>query len=292
MILLFTNLFLLVGIGTTIANYSTSITTTSAGSSNIVISEIYGGGGSNNAYYNRDFVVLYNLSNSPVDLSTWSIQAASATGTSWNKVNLSGTIQASSYYLVRLNNTGGSSNPGIDLPTPDVNGTGISLSANNAKVALLNTTTTAGSFSKPNSNLIDFVGFGTANDREGSSSSDNAPAPSISTSIRRKIVTVDTDNNAADFEVSNPPTPLNSSSFSSSTVSFANYFIYTTNNKAGLCTTVGLEWSTLESTYNSLSSANKNLFVSNSANTTIAFAVTRYQYLRAIEPSLNNFASL
>jgi predicted extracellular nuclease len=49
----------------------------------VVISQVYGGGGNANATYTHDFVELFNKGNATVDISDYSIQYASATGTNW-----------------------------------------------------------------------------------------------------------------------------------------------------------------------------------------------------------------
>ncbi|HWI33263.1 MAG TPA: lamin tail domain-containing protein, partial [Lapillicoccus sp.] len=68
----------------------------------VVISEVYGGGGNTGATYQNDFIELYNNSDAPVDVSTWSVQYASATGTSWtNKTNLVGSIAPKAHYLIK-----------------------------------------------------------------------------------------------------------------------------------------------------------------------------------------------
>src|SRR5687767_8283238 len=67
----------------------------------VAISEIYGGGGNSGSTYTHDFIELYNLSADPVDLSGWSVQYASATGTSWQVTSLSGIIPAGGYYLIQ-----------------------------------------------------------------------------------------------------------------------------------------------------------------------------------------------
>ena len=291
MILLFTNLFLLAGIGITIANYSTSVIQgEAAGSTNVVFAEFYGGGGNNSAPYKKDYAVLFNLSGSSQSLSTWSIQYASSTGSNWSKIDLSGTIQPFRYFLVGLSVDGAN---GVSLESPDVNSTSISASPTNGKIALMSTQTLISTGTKkPTSGLIDFIGFGTADEREGTSTSDNAPGGSNTFSIKRKNFLIDSDNNKNDFETGTP-TPLNSSSKSTTAEIFSNYFLLRTENKVGLCTDQDLEWSsTLESDYNNLSSAQKALFVAGSANATIANAVNRYQYLRTIAPSLTNFANL
>src|SRR5438445_9983320 len=50
-------------------------------STTVVISQIYGGGGNTGAPYQNDYVELFNKSTALVDLSGWSIQYSSATGT-------------------------------------------------------------------------------------------------------------------------------------------------------------------------------------------------------------------
>ena len=95
------------------------------------------------------------------------------------------------------------------LPTPDVAGGAINLSATAGKVALLNNNTAIGAVSCPptGSNLLDTVSYGsTATACEGS----QAPAPSNTTSIERKAGNVNTGNNSNDFQVANPPNPRNS----------------------------------------------------------------------------------
>jgi predicted extracellular nuclease len=57
-------------------------------STGIVISQVYGGGGNSGATLKNDFIELFNNGASPVDISTWSIQYASATGASWQVTNL------------------------------------------------------------------------------------------------------------------------------------------------------------------------------------------------------------
>lgn len=46
----------------------------------IVISQVYGGGGNSGATYSNDYVELFNRSTASVDLSGWSLQYASASG--------------------------------------------------------------------------------------------------------------------------------------------------------------------------------------------------------------------
>jgi predicted extracellular nuclease len=162
-----------------------------ATSPDVVISEVYGGGGNSGAPWRNDYVELYNRSAAAVSLSGWSVQYASAAGTNWLITNLTGSIAPGGFYLVQLGSGGSAGNP---LPTPDSTGT-TNMSATSGKVALHNATTTR-----------DLVGYGSANQSEGSP----APAGSNTTSVARINPAVDTDNNAADFAVGTP-TPQNSS---------------------------------------------------------------------------------
>ena len=86
----------------------------------VVISQVYGGGGEAGAPFRNDFVELFNRGASPADLSTWSLQYASATGTTWDVTPLSGILQPGRYYLVQLASSG---SVGAGLPAPNATGT-------------------------------------------------------------------------------------------------------------------------------------------------------------------------
>lgn len=127
------------------------------------ISQVYGGGGNTGATFTHDFIELWNGGNIPVSLSTFSIQYTSATGTTWTKTNLSGTIASGSFFLIQMaQGTGGTTS----LPTPDVIGT-TTMAQANGKVALVsNQTTLTGA--APTAGVLDFVGYGsTPNGFEG-----------------------------------------------------------------------------------------------------------------------------
>lgn len=72
-----------------------------AASPDIVISQVYGGGGNSGAPYANDFVELYNRGTTPVSVTGWTVQYASATGSSWSRTTLSGTIAPGHYFLVQ-----------------------------------------------------------------------------------------------------------------------------------------------------------------------------------------------
>src|SRR3954452_10007330 len=73
-----------------------------APSTTVVISQVYGGGGNAGATYTNDFIELFNRGATAVDLSSWSVQYAATTGTSWQRTNLTNlTLQPGQYYLVQ-----------------------------------------------------------------------------------------------------------------------------------------------------------------------------------------------
>ena len=178
-----------------------SVTNGGGGSAvtNITISQVYGGGGNSGATYKNDFIEIYNAGTSTVDLSTWAVQYASSTGSSWSVTTLNGTIAPGHHYLIQeAAGTGGTT----DLPTPEATGT-IAMSATAGKVALTKTTT-ALTVSNPvgTANVVDFVGFGSANAYEGSGP---APAPSNTTAdLRAGGGATDTNDNASDFSTGAP----------------------------------------------------------------------------------------
>ena len=176
----------------------------------VVISQAYGGGGNSGAQYKSDFIELHNNGTSAVDLTGWSVQYASTTGSGWSTATtpLSGSIAAGGYYLIKQADGAGSQAP---LPTPDATGN-ISMGAAGFKVALVNNTT-ALSGTCP-SNRVDFVGVGAANCAEGGTPTAPAVTPATSSStaaLRNNNGCADTDNNAADFAIV-APTPRNSAS--------------------------------------------------------------------------------
>ena len=174
-----------------------------AASPDIVISQVYGGGGNAGASYRNDFIELYNRGTVAVDLGAWSVQYASAAGTTWQRTSLTGTLQPNHYFLVQeAQGTGGVT----DLPAADAIGT-IAMAAGAGKVALLNTTTVLSGACPAVASIRDFIGYGGANCFEGTGST-----PSLSNTtaaLRINDGSTDTDDNAADF-VAGAPNPRSS----------------------------------------------------------------------------------
>jgi predicted extracellular nuclease len=168
----------------------------------VVINEVYGGGGNAGATFNRDFIELVNKTNAPVGLDGWSVQYASASGTSWTtKTNLPNiSIPANGRIVV-----GGASGATGAPITADVDGT-INLSGASGKVALVNQQTalpgaTCTDACSELGQVVDFVGYGAANDWAGAAA---APGTTNSTSVSRNSTSTNTADNAADFTAGTP----------------------------------------------------------------------------------------
>ena len=178
--------------------------TTQAASPTVVISQVYGGGGNTGAVYTHDFIELHNRSGLAVSIAGWSVQYASATGSSWSSTVLTGTIQPGAYYLVQeAAGSGGTTS----LPAPDASGS-IAMSATAGKVALVSTTTALTGSCPTSDGIVDLVGYGSA------SCSESSPLGALSNTtaaLRGTAGCLDTDNNSTDFAIGSP-TPRNSTS--------------------------------------------------------------------------------
>jgi Lamin Tail Domain len=178
--------------------------------SGVVVSQVYGGGGNAGATYRNDFVELFNAGSAAVDLSGWTVQYATAAGTTWQATALTGTIAPGRYYLVQL---ASNADVGAVLPSADATGTS-NLGGTSGKIALVRGTAeltcgaSAGSCSASGL-LEDFVGYGSASDFEGAGSADGLT--NTSAALRADNGCTDTGNNATDF-AAGPPAPRNSAS--------------------------------------------------------------------------------
>jgi len=173
-------------------------------SPDVVISQVYGGGGNSGATLTHDFIELFNRGTTSIDVTGWSVQYASSTGTTWQKTDVAGPIEPGEYYLVQQASGAGGTQ---GLPTPDAAGS-IRMAAGSGKVALVgNTTVLSGSC--PVAGTVDFVGYGSADCFEGS---DGTTALTNTTSaLRDGNGCVETDDNVTDF-ATGTPTPRNSAS--------------------------------------------------------------------------------
>ncbi len=174
--------------------------------SDVVISQVYGAGGNTGTVYKNDFIELFNRGTTPISLNGWSVQYASAAGTSWQVTTLPNvTLQPGQYFLVQeAAGTAGTTS----LPTADKVGT-IAMSASAGKVVLANIATAVSSATAPA--VQDLVGYGaTATPFEGSGPA--AVATSLNAATRIDSGCTDTDQNKSDFFSNGAAAPRNSAS--------------------------------------------------------------------------------
>lgn len=175
----------------------------------IVINEVYTGGGLLGAAITNDFIELKNIGFSTASLNGATIQYASSSGTFTQYNNLPNiTLTPGQTYLIQQGSDGLGGlinllNPNLIVTvllnldgSPSV-GVGVGLALTSGKVALAsNATPVTGPTA---ANVLDFVGYGLANQFEGAGA---APSPTILNSITR--TTGDTNNNNVDFTISLP----------------------------------------------------------------------------------------
>ena len=169
----------------------------------LVISQLYGGGGDSGATFTNDYLEIYNPTGISFNLAGWSLQYASAAGTSWtNNQPLGGTIAPGEYFLVALASGGAN---GAPLPVSANISGDINMSPTTGKVALVSNSTSL-SGSCPNGSdpdIVDFVGYGSdASCFEGGA---RATAPSNTNALfRKQDGAQDTNQNGDDFQTGAP----------------------------------------------------------------------------------------
>lgn len=181
-----------------------------SGAGSVVVAEVFAAGGNSGAPYTNDYVQLFNRGGGTVAIDGWTLQYASAPGTSWQSTPLAGSIPAGGRYLVQLASGG---TDGAALPAPDATGSS-NLAVTGGKVAVVSSATalscgaSAGSCSAV-PGVEDLVGYGNASDYEGSGP---ASAPTATRAISRADGgCTDADDNTADFSTATP-NPLSSAS--------------------------------------------------------------------------------
>lgn len=185
------------------------VSITAFSNAQIVINEIYTGGGLLGATLTNDFIELKNIGPATATLTGATIQYGPISGPFTQYHTLpSITLNPGQTYLIQEGGDGGGLinlvNPNLivnlvlnfDGSNPTV-GLGLGIALTSGKVALAsNSTQVTGPTA---SNVIDFVGYGLANQYEGSGA---APSPTILNSITR--ISGDTNNNIVDFTVALP----------------------------------------------------------------------------------------
>ncbi len=175
------------------------------GADHLVISEVQTRGVSD---HNDEFIELFNPTDHAVDLSTWSVQYKSSSGTTYLKFDLpvAASIAAYGYYLVARPEYTGS-------VTPDAEQSVFLMGASGGHVFLVDEQQGLGSCT--DSSIIDKVAWGSGNCPEGRT----AIAHGAGESIERAPGATDpecgngedSDDNEADFDVRQPADPQNSS---------------------------------------------------------------------------------
>ncbi len=190
---------------------STWMLLTTQAQGQVVISQVYGGGGNNGSYYTHDYVELFNRGTEAVNINGWSLQYASASGSGWASAIIllpDFELQPGQYFLVQQAAGSGGTEP---LPTPDFIPTNpFLMGASNLKLVLANTGDAVTGTQPTDANIVDMVGFGTANGFEGS------VGPALSSTLagfRAMQGCQDTNDNGADFTAElaaprNSATPL------------------------------------------------------------------------------------
>ncbi len=177
-----------------------------ATSPDLVIAETYSGAATAGATYNQKFIILFNRSATAKNIQNYTLQYASAAGTSWATVwtgaNVS--VPAYSYYLIggATSSTAGA----VPLPlTPDANPANWSGSATAGKMVLCSSTTSVGTGTNDPTtaaNYVDFLGYGTtANAAEGGSTHHSGAPSAVNAAIRNSGGCTDTDFNDSDFTI-------------------------------------------------------------------------------------------
>jgi Tol biopolymer transport system component len=175
----------------------------------VVVSQVYGGGGTAGAAYRNSFVELFNRGATTVDLNQWTVRFASATDVFIVQLMWVGNtpIRPGQYMLIQLGSEGSNGNP---LPSPDFTSPFILGTSGKIALAKPNAVVSTVTCPLPNSQIADFVGFGsTANCFEG-----GGPGPTLnnkSAALRNAGGCTDNNDNVSDFSIGSP-NPHNSNS--------------------------------------------------------------------------------
>lgn len=177
----------------------------------VVINEAYVNGGSRNAPYTHKFVELFNTTDAPVTLDGMSLQYRSATGSEdpTGVVQLRGTIPANGHFLVEGGSNGVN---GVALPEPDISNGALNPAGTSGTIVLAGQSgrldgLATGSVTD-DERVLDLLGYGSSNTFETSP----APSPGGSTNplSMNRTDGADTNDNSADFTLSDQITPTNS----------------------------------------------------------------------------------
>ena len=169
----------------------------------VVISQVYGGGGNSGATLQHDYIEIFNNGNATESVGGWSVQYASATGTSWQVTTIPAgtTLQPGAYLLIREAAGAG----GTVAVVGDVTGS-IAMGAASGKVALASSNSALSGTAPTGGTVVDIVSYGSATATEGTPT---AVLSSTAAALRNAGGCTDTNNNSADFTIGTPA-PRNS----------------------------------------------------------------------------------
>lgn len=196
-----------------VASIVFALSLTAPAGAQLRISQVYPGGGESGMVFPFDYVEVTNAGAADVDVSGFSVQTATAFGSIWAVVPLSGVIPPGGHQLIQLGpGGGGHALPG--LPAPDAVGPAASALDEAAhKVALVDSTQTLFGSQPTSASIVDFVGWGFANWQEPfTPSSPKPPNPGQAGALHRRLCGAgDADDNKQDLHVG-WPSPRNSAS--------------------------------------------------------------------------------
>lgn len=186
--------------------------------SGVVISEAYLSGGSAGAAFQHKFVELFNPTDAPVSLDGMAVQYRGTTNlaSAFNVAALSGQIEAGGYTVVQMNSNGTNGAPlttpaGVPLLTFD---RPLSPSGTNGSLALTsNTTPLTGDQAavSANAQVVDLLGYSdTGVPGVAATFESTVFSKTVANNTPRSIVRAagaDTDDNSADFKLTNRVTP-------------------------------------------------------------------------------------
>lgn len=175
----------------------------------VVINEAYVNGGSTNAPYTHKFVELFNPGDAPVTLDGMSLQYRSSGCTSapTGVVALKGTIPANGYFLVQGGSNGGT---GAALPEADQASGTLNPSGSSGTIVLAGQATALTGLATgsvlDDERVVDLLGYGSSNTFETAAAA--SPNGTTNPFSMNRSGGVDSDNNAADFALSDAVTPV------------------------------------------------------------------------------------
>lgn len=267
MILLFTNLFLLAGIGTTIANYSTSVIEGQAIDYTLGIDTGYTGANDGSSAWTTTNSQSSTFGSKTLLQSLNSTTSYVSTVTSTTKFYPAGSTYGSAGKF--------------KVGTSTAGGWGLVFTLSNSKKAI-NVELTVKRFTS-NGSTYDtdtYISINGGNSQLVSSTSSELLTFNISSSNSVSISGTGKRFYLEGIKLSIDPSEDEASNFSTA-------FLLSTENKTNCTSDSG--WSTLESDYNALTVGAQNEFKSNTTNQTIVDARARYNYLISYNNALNDF---